>query len=171
MSLMARQTRADLEADAGRLRSARTEYLGIARRRRELALASDDLFAALLFDNLANVESRLGMLEEAESHLAEALRIWARAPERPRHRYRDLLPASIPPAGLFRATGPRRRRIPRVRGRGPKGRGAADLSRAGRGAARSGRAGDRGILRSLSPGNAYLVSTERSSGIPFQERV
>ena len=61
------------------------------------------------------------------------------------HRRRDLLPGSVPPAGVLRRAGPSRRRLPARGTGGGRNAGAADLRRADRRAAavRGGR--DRGI--------------------------
>jgi non-specific serine/threonine protein kinase/serine/threonine-protein kinase len=74
-SLMARHTLADGFANGGRLEEARNRYLFVLRTREELGLPGN-FFHALLLENLATVERRLLLFDEAERHIDEALELY-----------------------------------------------------------------------------------------------
>jgi tetratricopeptide (TPR) repeat protein len=69
---MARHTLADGYADEGRLPEAREQYLRVLRERGALLLPPN-FFLALLLENLATVERRLGLFAEAGEHIDEGL--------------------------------------------------------------------------------------------------
>jgi len=74
-SLMARHTLADGFANGGRLGEAREGYLQVLRQREGLGLPQN-FFHALLLENLSTVERRLGLFDEAERHIEEALDLY-----------------------------------------------------------------------------------------------
>ncbi|MGD8930581.1 MAG: tetratricopeptide repeat protein, partial [Lysobacterales bacterium] len=83
-SLMARHTLADGLANAGMLRSARDRYLDILQARAELGLPRN-FFQALLLENLATLERRLGLFDEAEEHIDESLELYPSTSWDPRY--------------------------------------------------------------------------------------
>jgi len=86
-SLMARHTLADGLANGGLLREARERYLYILRARAELGLPRN-FFQALLLENLATVERRLGFFDEAERHIDEAIELYPSTSWDPRYHAR-----------------------------------------------------------------------------------
>ena len=86
-SLMARHTLADGYANAGRLEEARIRYLFVLRTREKLGLPLN-YFHTLVLENLATVERRLLLLEEAETHIDEALELYPSVSWDPRYHAR-----------------------------------------------------------------------------------
>jgi len=89
-SLMARHTLADGFANAGMLGEARERYLFLLGARDEMHLPRN-FFHALLLENLATVERRLGHFAEAETHIDEAIELYPSTGWDPRYHARAWL--------------------------------------------------------------------------------
>jgi non-specific serine/threonine protein kinase/serine/threonine-protein kinase len=89
-SLMARHTLADGYADSGMLGEARDRYLAVLRTRVKLGLPHN-FFHALVLENLATTERRLGLFAEAERHIDEALELYPSISWDPRYHARAWL--------------------------------------------------------------------------------
>ena len=86
-SLMARHTLADSYADEGRLPEAREQYLHVLREREALVLPPN-FFLALLLENLATTERRLGLFAEAGERISEGLKRYPAVAWDPRYHAR-----------------------------------------------------------------------------------